>query len=285
MNHPNRPTFLVIGAAKSATTSLCGLLGHHPDVYVSNPKEPNFFSYDPNYAKGWEGEYGRFFAGVKNEKAIGEGSTSYSMTGVYPNTIARIASDLPAARFIYLVRHPLRRLESLWIQWRGSGERPIPADFAEALRTVPHFIDSSLYFRQISAYRKYFSDDRLLLLFFEEFKSDPAAVLDKCWRFLGVDPIEPPDDASRPTNQWESKMLDGALLAAMRRLRPFNAVRDTLPGPVRSVLRRCFKRPVTNRPAWDAATHRWVVQQIESDSRALLDYAGKPMDYWDLRLA
>jgi len=40
----NRPNFFVIGAMKSGTTSLCDLLAEHPDVFVSNPKEPGFFS-------------------------------------------------------------------------------------------------------------------------------------------------------------------------------------------------------------------------------------------------
>ena len=39
------PDFLIIGAAKSGTTSLYRYLGQHPDVFVSPVKEPNFFAF------------------------------------------------------------------------------------------------------------------------------------------------------------------------------------------------------------------------------------------------
>jgi len=35
--------FLLIGAAKSATTSLSNALSQHPDICFSDPKEPQFF--------------------------------------------------------------------------------------------------------------------------------------------------------------------------------------------------------------------------------------------------
>ena len=40
------PTFIVIGAAKSGTTSLHDYLGQHPDVFMSVEKEPRFFAFD-----------------------------------------------------------------------------------------------------------------------------------------------------------------------------------------------------------------------------------------------
>jgi len=49
-----KPTFLVIGAAKAGTTSRCARLGSHPDVFISEPKETNFFAYDKLFAKGSE---------------------------------------------------------------------------------------------------------------------------------------------------------------------------------------------------------------------------------------
>ena len=47
-----KPNFLVIGAMKCGTTSLCSLLDQHPDIFMSNPKETYFFSNDEVYQKG-----------------------------------------------------------------------------------------------------------------------------------------------------------------------------------------------------------------------------------------
>lgn len=40
------PTFLVIGAQKSGTTSLWKYLKGHPQVFVTDDKEPRFFVED-----------------------------------------------------------------------------------------------------------------------------------------------------------------------------------------------------------------------------------------------
>ena len=37
------PTFIIIGAAKSATTSLTTALGRHPEIQISRSMEPKFF--------------------------------------------------------------------------------------------------------------------------------------------------------------------------------------------------------------------------------------------------
>ena len=37
------PTFIVIGASRSGTTSLHHYLGQHPEIHMSAVKSPNFF--------------------------------------------------------------------------------------------------------------------------------------------------------------------------------------------------------------------------------------------------
>src|SRR4029077_19966369 len=89
------PNFLVIGAAKSGTDSLYGMLGQHPDVYVSPNKEPMFFVAqgqsevpyrgpgDREWLLRWDSwvssqeRYESLFAGVAGERAVGEASTWY----------------------------------------------------------------------------------------------------------------------------------------------------------------------------------------------------------------
>ena len=49
-----KPDFIIIGAAKSGTTTLYEYLCRHPQIFMSTPKEPDFFSLDQNYTKGIE---------------------------------------------------------------------------------------------------------------------------------------------------------------------------------------------------------------------------------------
>src|SRR4051812_13293797 len=107
-----RPTFLVIGAAKCATTVLCRILGEHPQVYVPPAKELYFFNDDDLFhRKGWPWYESLFFAG-RNQPFRGEGTPLYTMRDEYPQVVDRIADALPRAKLIYMVRHPLRQIES-----------------------------------------------------------------------------------------------------------------------------------------------------------------------------
>ena len=38
------PNYMVVGTPKAGTTSFCKALSLHPDVFLTNPKEPFFFS-------------------------------------------------------------------------------------------------------------------------------------------------------------------------------------------------------------------------------------------------
>ena len=40
-----RPNLLIIGATRSATTALARALAAHPEVFMTEPKEPHFFAF------------------------------------------------------------------------------------------------------------------------------------------------------------------------------------------------------------------------------------------------
>ena len=151
------PNFLVIGAAKSATTSLCELLGQHPDVFILDPKEPHFFT--RHYELGWKW-YKSLFSNAGSYERIGEGSTSYSQKGLYPGAAKTIYQYLPDTLLIYIVRHPLERIESQWYQEIKSVRKALP--FCQAVRHQPKLLDPSRYWLQINEFRNYYPDNRIL---------------------------------------------------------------------------------------------------------------------------
>ena len=273
-----RPNFLVIGAMKSATTSLCELLGSHPDIFVSNPKEPEFFCKDDIYKRGWKW-YESLFTAAIGKIAIGEGSASYTRRLLFPETVTRIARDLPDTKLIYIVRHPLERIESHWVHSRRSGY--INTQFCDSLRQFPTYIDTSLYFHQISAYRKYFSDDRMLILFFEDFKTEPHKALNRCFQFLGVDSTFKPSDAERPRNV-SGNLIDTKIIRSMRHIPQLQSIKKLVPMGVKKNLRRFLYRRMKTHPNWDNDTFKWVIYQVLPDAKAFLKLYSKPEDYWKL---
>ena len=98
-----RPNYFVIGAPKAGTTSLCSHLGAHPDVFMSDPKEPQFFSH--NLHRGYEW-YASLFESASGHAAVGEGSTTYSSTGIWPVRGSPSRSSCAEARW----RHTLWRI-------------------------------------------------------------------------------------------------------------------------------------------------------------------------------
>lgn len=109
---PRFPNFVVIGAAKAGTTFLTSALAQHPDVHVHPHKEPHFFASERFKAPGaWE-RYLSSYDYSGTESACGEASTTNAMKYLYPDAAERIAARLPAARIIYVVRHPLDRIVS-----------------------------------------------------------------------------------------------------------------------------------------------------------------------------
>ena len=272
-----QPTFIVIGAAKCGTTSLCELMDQHPDVLIAQPKEPDFFT--AQYGRGWPWYEERFQA-YRGERAIGEGSVSYSWTGVYPEAPSRIAHHLPDAKLIYIVRHPIDRIVSHWVENENNGKNPGP--LPEAVRNVPSLMDASRYWRQIENYRAHFSDDQLLVLFFEDLATDPDLTLRRCFDFVGVDPRIPIADADKPRNTWKAKHQDTPLLKRMRGITGFDQIRDNIPTPVRNGLRSMLKQRLTKKPTWDESSRRWVAEQLRDDTQQFLERCGKPPDYWSL---
>lgn len=280
------PDFLVIGAMKCATTSLCGRLAAHPGVFLSRPKEPDFFSRDEHYARGLA-HYGRLFEAAGAAQVAGEGSTSYTKRGVFPETARRIAETLPDARFIYIVRDPIRRIESHWLHtYRMRPRSVLPFDEAVARPGSP-YVDASLYWRQLEAYRAYFDDERFLLLFYEDLLAAPEAVLRRCFRFLGV----AEDFAVPAPTDWQRNAsvgfpFDRPVVARLRRSRALRSVVRRLPHGLQWLARRPFQRVVDSRPRWDPEVLERVLGAVAPDARRLLAWCGRPADSmgdWPLR--
>ena len=274
-----RPTFLVIGAMKCGTTSLYDLLAEHPEIGMSAIKEPAFFCNDEFFSQGWPW-YESLFAHAAGRKAIGEASTSYTKKYTYPGAAERIARHLPDSRLIYVVRHPLERIESQWLHGMHAGWHP--ANFSQAL-DEPDLVDPSRYWSQIAAYREFFPDDRLLVLFFDDFKADPQAFLARCYGFLGVDASFRPAGIERPRNVTATIESEQPLLDKMRQAPLARRIAHVVPEPWRAaVKRRFFMRRFNGRPEWPAEKRRKVIWEIADDVRSFLKFYGRPADYWDL---
>jgi hypothetical protein len=272
------PNFFVIGAMRCATTTLCDTLALHPDVFMTTPKELNYFSNDVMFAKG-PGWYESFFAAAAGKAAVGEGSTNYTKVSLYPHAAERLAAQCADAKLIYIARDPIARIESHWLHLLRHGH-DMPA-IADALRQVPDMLATSLYWRQIGAYRRHFPDRQLLVVFFEDFVRAPAATMARVCEFLGLDPVETVTRARLHSNAYPDVPVDGTVLRFMRRLPGMRGVTRLQPASLRGLARK-LKAPQPEASLWPADLRAETLRALRPDAEQFLAFCGKPADFWPL---
>jgi len=178
----NRPHFIIIGAMKCATSTLHEQLALQPNIFMTDLKEPNFFSDDDKYNQGID-KYLSLFNDAHPHDLCGESSTHYTKLPTYPETINRIEKHFPDLKFIYVMRHPINRLVSQYIhEW---SQRVIREDINKAIFTFPELIKYSLYTEQLKPYFTTFGKDKVLPIFFEKLLSQPQSELEKICSFIG----------------------------------------------------------------------------------------------------
>lgn len=273
------PNFFVIGAAKCGTTSVCDLLGAHPDVFMSNPKEPHYFSRltKQHELREW---YGSLFEDADTHAAVGEGSTSYSHPHRIDFVVPRIVEEVPEARLVYMVRHPIRRLESDWKM--RLRENRISKSIGEAVDRNASLVTFGLYWKQLTRYLDAFPEEQILVVFLEDFAENPSEELSRIYEHIGVDPTFVPEEPGRERNASQDYREDGTLASALRELPGFGALKGAVPHRTRAWIRNQLTREFDATPNWDRTELEAVRSYFRQDARNILDYCGKPVDYWKL---
>src|SRR5665213_876 len=143
------PTFLIIGAMKSATSTLYDQLLQQPGIFLPKLKEPNFFSDDPQFARGI-GWYTSLFSAAAPCNFIGEAITHYTKLPTYPKTISRMVETLDRPRLIYIMRQPIDRMISHYVHLWSEGDTRCGLN--DAISRYPELIEYSRYSRQLEPF-------------------------------------------------------------------------------------------------------------------------------------
>jgi len=285
---------MVIGAAKCGTTSLCYLLGRHPQVFMSNPKEPHFFGREGDPIFGKEGDpkktiewYESHFDNAVGKIAIGEGSTSYTHPDIIRQAASGIAEYAHECRLIYMVRHPLRRLESDWKMRRYEGWAPASINEAitnqETLTVQRTLITHGMYWQNLSEYRRLFPDEQILIVFLEDFMQNPAQELKRCFQHMNANPSVTIDGVEQPRNQSRNARRDGLISGYLRKTPYFERMKTAMPGWLRTSAKLLFTRKEDLTFQWDEHIRSSVIEELREDSHKFLEYCDKPADFWELQ--
>lgn len=192
------PNTFLIGAQKSATTSIYDWLSQHPDVCAPiSVKDYAFFTRNDFYEKGFDHLSSFYLKNYKGEKIILQGSVHYIY---FEKALERIAKFNPNAKFILILRNPIDRAisayeyalkfkyETLPLKeaFNKENERILKADHRELSELT--YKSHGLYKKQLDVFFKYFDKRQLKILLFNDVTNNPEETMNSLFEFLKINP-------------------------------------------------------------------------------------------------
>lgn len=285
-NKTPRPNFLIVGAAKSGTTSLYHYLRQHPDVFMPDWKEPSFFA--PLGARGvtYEADYLALFEDAKHEKAIGEASVAYLYAPETPKQISEfLGRDV---KIVMVLRNPVDMIYSFWGHNVREGIEDL--SFSEALDAENErlaadttgrfnhswvgniaYVGRAAYMEQIERYDRVFPRENIKIFIYEEFFKPGLPLFPELCGFLQIDTGFKPDTSKKHNvaGQVRSVLLRELIRNPATWKEPIKAV---VPADVRLSIKEALER--LNRrdvemPELDPALRKHLQARFDPVVRAL----------------
>ncbi len=201
--------FIGIGAPWCATSWLTFCLNEHPDIFIPTNYELNYFKgYKTNkgiseYELKGIRDYFNYFKGSKKGQIKGDMSTAY----LFPEIAKIIKNNFPHVKIIISLRNPIDRALSGYNRLKNQNENYNQEKFLEDLpkleREIINF--NNFYFDQIKYYFDLFPKENIMVIIHNEIKKNPQDVIQKAYRFLGVNENFVPSLIGRRVN--ESKTI------------------------------------------------------------------------------
>ena len=291
------PNLIVIGAAQCGTSALHYYLDLHPEIQMSRPKELNFFisgaDLEPqrfdagddagprphpvaNWEQGVEWYAAQFPAGTQIR---GESSVSYTMPWC-AEVAERMASLVPEAKVVLMVRDPIERMVSQYVNYRALGRerRPLEAAFSPPGNV---YLARSRYASVLRPFLDRFPRSSIHLDRQEELLGRRRETMQRIFGFLDVD-----------ADYWSLKMErlrnttgrkgNAFRLAERLRRRPLVGPLYRLGPEAKWRIERLLARGgrAARRPSVDPALRRSLVSELESDIAELERLTGWDLSAW-----
>ena len=307
MSQGRLPEFFIVGHGKSGTTAMYEMLSAHPQIFMPHCKEPWFFAKElyvrmpprPEGTPATLAEYEALFADAREDQRAGEATALY----LWSHTAAeRIAEQRPDAKIIAIFREPASFLRSLHLQFLQT-YMETETDFGKALeleqwRREGHessrhtywpqvllYSEHVRYVEQLRRYQALFPPEQMLVLIYDDFRSDNEGTMRRVMRFLEVDDTAPivPVEAN-PTVSPRSQRLNELVHAVGVGRGPLSrAVKESIKavtpdGPRRRALYGVQRRLVFGKP--DAPDEEVMVRlrgRFRNEVAAISEHLGRDL--------
>jgi hypothetical protein len=245
------PHFLIVGTARSGTTSLHEFLGKHPEIFMPLQKEPSFFTFY-NTTPVFKDARNRYITNADDylklftnsqKKIAGESSTPYLF--FHRKTIENIQKLVPEykkLKIIIILRDPADRAYSQYMHMRRdlleelSFDEAVAAEdkrMSEGYHFDYSYVAKGFYYEQVKDYLDNFTNVKVI--FYNQLETNPQKVLDEIYTFLGV-------DASLNTSELKQRNQSGEM-----KIKWFKKIITTRKNPVLNFFRKLMGRETKKR--------------------------------------
>lgn len=206
--------FIVIGAQKSATTSLFNYLKYHPKIFIPPIKEIKFFIQGKCDQRSFRKHMKKHFGCAPADALWGTVTPQYMMD---LNGVGPMSEFAPEARLIAIIRNPIERAISHYMMNRRR--RIESRDLCKALRDcldpsnliearnirlrsdkdeLSLYLSAGEYGRMLEQYLRFYSKQQILVIILDSLVADPQHEIDRILIHLGLEAgYSPPDLGKR----------------------------------------------------------------------------------------
>lgn len=215
-----KPDFLIIGAQKCGTSWLFQNLRAHPQVFLPEQKESEFFSYLPNLDKPGLPHYLQPFRAARADQLVGDACSSYFWTptkspwslfpeGFNPDIAASVRTALgPDLKLMVCVRDPVERALSAYAHYVAFGELPVDQPLSESLGYIG-IIDMGFYARHLEHWLRHYPLEQIHMVVLEQgLVNDGQQTLMMAGQFLGLEGTPAPQKVDAPVFRGTRRILD-----------------------------------------------------------------------------
>lgn len=272
---------IIIGAMKAGTTALFDLVSQHPAIAPCTPKEPGFFAFEDIFAKGFDWYEGLFNFNPEHHHYGLEASTDYTKYPHCSGVLERMLQSGRRFKLVYIVRDPLRRIESHARHVQGArkelGQLVSPrTDHSLDAGISDVSMDTARYAMQLDQYKVFYDRGDLLILPFEDMIAEPDVAASRVFEFLDLAPVGK-SVVIHERNAAKSKVYEREphkLWRAAHAIAPLRVVvKGLVPQTIRDALRRKSRpsRTVEGRFKLTEGEENQLLAELRSDLERLRD--------------
>ncbi len=291
------PNLLIVGAAKSGTTSLHNYLNQHPEVFMSNLKEPHFLIINKigkqRILNGITNiiNYKELFSEADKYKYRGESSVMYLLFHeISINKIKHLLGD--KTKIIIMLRNPVERAYSGYQHVKRFNIQEDVLDFKTAwdisekryfenkeMTPASRYQELGLYYKQVEAFLKQIKNVHIII--YDDYKRNLEVEMKKVFDFLRVERVKINTEKRHMVGDWQWKnekmkqlmIQQSSLKKAVKILIPFKGIR-------KKIRKKIQKENPSQVSKMNNDDRKMLKKFYKEDVKKLSKLIGRNLNYW-----